>query len=120
MKSVIKIAVLTLLVGLGACSSSMLATSTGTKIDQSQLSQFKSGQTTYTQVTQAVGLPTRTIMLTDGSRIATYVSSTSQPNAGNFLLGLDKHGAATTTSTVTMNFDQNGVLKNYQTTQTNR
>ena len=102
-----------LAVSLSACMSS------GVKVDETKVAEFKKGITTYPQVIQILGKPTQSMMLPDGSHMITYgyVSTQARPESFIPIVGAFVGGADTENSTVMLTFDEQGVLKSTMSSQ---
>jgi outer membrane protein assembly factor BamE (lipoprotein component of BamABCDE complex) len=98
---------------LAACVSS------GTKVEQAQISAFVPGQTTYDQVVASLGAPNGAATTADGRRMAvySYVHSQARPETFIPLIGPFIGGADATSSSVTFIFDQSGVLQSGASSQ---
>jgi S1-C subfamily serine protease len=93
--------------------------SSGTKVDQAQVSKFVAGQTTYDQIVAALGQPNAVAVAADGRRAATYsyVHSQARPESFIPLVGAFVGGADATAQSVTFVFDQAGVLQSGASSQ---
>jgi len=98
---------------LGACVAA------GVKVDQAKVAQFERGKTTYQEVVSALGRPSSTTALSTGVRFAnyTYLESRARPSTFIPYIGPFVGGADSSTSSVTFQFDANGVLVSYTTTE---
>lgn len=107
------VAVLLVSLFLASCASY------GKKVDQGQVSQFKKGETTYSEVVATLGKPTHSIMNSDGTKSAIYAYFQSQANAANFIpyVGMFVGGASTESTSVTFNFDEHSILKDYSSSE---
>jgi hypothetical protein len=88
-------------------------------VSHETLQQFQRGQTTYTEVVQALGPPTAHTLHADGTRQLVYSYTQSQANAANFLpvVGTFLAGAASEHTIVQMDFDAQGLLTHYTATE---
>jgi outer membrane protein assembly factor BamE (lipoprotein component of BamABCDE complex) len=95
--------------------------SSGTKVDERQLTGFERGVTTEDQVIAKLGKPDTRERLDDGTRIDKYTYVHASPKAVNFVpvVGLFAGGANGKSTTVRFTFDQNGLLKSYSTEVSN-
>lgn len=91
----------------------------GGKIEPFTLSQFKTGQTTYNDVISTLGPPGALQTRSDGERFATYSYFEGKVRPATFIpiVGFFAGGADTQSQSVTFDFDPNGVLKSYTTSQ---
>jgi outer membrane protein assembly factor BamE (lipoprotein component of BamABCDE complex) len=91
---------------------------TGKKVTQEQVSQFQKGKTTYQEVISRLGEPTHSTLLSDGSRSISYTYAQSQASAASFIpyIGGLVGGRESEHSSVSMRFDQNGILADYAAT----
>lgn len=89
---------------------------TGTKVQQSQLSQFHRGVTTEQQVESALGRPEGSGLNSDGTTTLTYVYAHASPKAVDFvpIVGLFAGGATGEQTTVVFTFAKNGTLASYK------
>lgn len=106
--------VVVLVLSVAACGSS-----SGTQVSQSQVTQFKTGVTTYDQVVSALGPPSLVEQKSDGSKILVYVHTQTSVRGATFIpvVGLFAGGADAKQQSATFTFDQGGVLKDYTTTR---
>jgi outer membrane protein assembly factor BamE (lipoprotein component of BamABCDE complex) len=100
--------------GLAICLAGCMTT--GTKVQQSELSQFHRGVTTEPQVEAALGKPEGSGLNSDGTRTLTYVYAHASPKAVDFvpIVGLFAGGATGEQTTVVFTFAKNGTLENYK------
>jgi len=100
-------------VGLIGCAA------TGVRVDESQLSHFQKGKTTYAEVVAALGQPTTTSVLSDGRRLALYSYAEAQARPETFIpiIGPLVGGADTRSSMVSFQFDEAGILQSYSSSQ---
>lgn len=91
---------------------------TGKKVTQEQVSQFQKGKTTYQEVISRLGEPTHSTMNSDGSRSIGYSYAQSQASAASFIpyIGGLVGGSESEHTSVSMRFDQNGILTDYAAT----
>ncbi len=87
--------------------------SSGTKVTQSELSDFHVGTTTEAQIVGELGQPNAVSTLADGTKTDTYVHTAAHPTAVSFIpvVGLLAGGAKGTSQSETFNFDAHGILK---------
>jgi len=99
---------------LAACGSS-----SGTKVDAAQMSQFKIGETTYDQVIQTLGPPASTVQKSDGARALVYSHVDANVRGATFIpvVGLFAGGADVKSQAVTFTFNPDGTLREYATTE---
>ena len=103
---------------LGLSISLLLAAgctvSSGVKVDQSQLSDFKKGTTTESEVLARLGQPSTTTHATGGD-LLTYVFTTSTASGANFVPVLNwfKGHTESKTSMCQFMFDARQVLTSY-------
>jgi hypothetical protein len=102
-----------LFIGLTLLSGCGMAT--GVRIEESQLSQFQAGKTTYPQVISALGPPTSSSVSSTGDRTISYTSFRYQTRPETFIpyVGLFVGGADTSNSTVVFVFGRDGILQRY-------
>jgi len=102
-----------LLLVLPSCASS------GVRVDQSQLSRFRDGETTYDQAVAALGRPSQVLMPGDGTRTIVYAYFSAQARPESFIpvVGAFVGGSDVENSVVTMRFDRDGVLRNVTSSQ---
>jgi outer membrane protein assembly factor BamE (lipoprotein component of BamABCDE complex) len=93
--------------GLAACSSS------GVRVSVDQLEQLRPGETTYQQAYGMLGEPTLAELHADGTRTIAYTYSESSARPENFVpfINLIVGGYDMRSSTITLNFGQNGLLR---------
>ena len=106
---------------IGAAMGALLlagCVSSGVQVKEEQLSSFEAGKTTLPQVVAALGQPTNTTVLSDGSRMLGYSYVQAQARPASFIpfIGPMVGGADAKTNTVTLSFDRGGVLKSYTST----
>jgi outer membrane protein assembly factor BamE (lipoprotein component of BamABCDE complex) len=91
----------------------------GTKVSETQLTQFTRGVTTYHEVVQTLGTPTQAMLNPDGSRQAIYTYTQSQVRAANYIpvVGAFLRGGDTEQTTVTLEFDTRSILTTYWASQ---
>ncbi len=92
---------------LSACASS------GVRVTDDQMSQFKEGQTTKQEVIAALGQPTTTMRNSDGTTMVMYTYSEARTRGSTFIpiVGAFAGGVDTRSSNVVLTFDQRGVLQ---------
>lgn len=95
--------------------------SAGTRVSQEQVDKFERGKTTYTEVVAALGRPNANTMSADGNRIAVYSHSQAAARPETFIpiVGAFVGGADAQASTVLFRFNREGVLVDWQTSQSN-
>ena len=98
---------------LSACAS------TGTKVDQSKLSQFEIGKSTKVDVIDALGKPDTNILKSDGTYRVIYTYSHAQVRAESLIpyVGLFTGGHDIETTSVIFEFDKRQVLTSYESHQ---
>lgn len=107
------------LFALIVCFALSACMSAGTKVDHQKVAQFVKGKTTYAEVIQQLGKPTRSTINSDGVRTITYTYEQSQMSASSFIpfVGAFVGGTESENTTVVMNFDKNSVLVDYTATE---
>lgn len=92
---------------LSACASS------GVRVTDDQMSQFKEGQTTKQDVITALGQPTTTMRNADGTTVLMYTYAEARTRGSTFIpiVGAFVGGVDTRSNNVMLTFDQQGVLK---------
>ena len=105
-------AFITLCIVLAACAS------TGVDVKPEQLSNFLPGFSTIDEVTTQLGTPTSQVTLKNGSTILIYSFATSRPHPESFIpfIGPLFAGGEIRSSTVMLEFDENGVLRSQRRT----
>ena len=100
---------LILAASLSACVSS------GRKVSEDELRGFREGYTTYPEVIERLGRPTRATRHSNGTRTATYTYRRSQVDPRSFIpyVGPFIGGRNTESTSVEFNFDRQGVLTDY-------
>jgi len=95
---------------LAGCASS------GTQVQDSALTKFEKGVTTEADVVKALGPPQMTTTQSDGTRSIAYLYTQAQAKGATFIpiVGLFAGGATGQMNTVTLNFDHEGKLASYQ------
>jgi hypothetical protein len=80
----------------------------GTKVDQSKVSGFVKGKTTYNEVIRELGKPTQSMINSNGTRTITYFYSQHQMNAANFIpyVGMFVGGGQSENTSVVAAFSQ--------------
>ena len=106
--------ILTAALFLTSCGSS-----SGTKIDAAQMSQFKIGVTTYDQVVQALGPPASTVQKSDGTRALVYSHMDATVRGATFIpvVGMFAGGADVKSQGVIFTFNPDTTLREYATTE---
>lgn len=103
-------------------ASAMLAAcvSTGVNVRQEQLENFMLGFSTLDDVTAQLGEPTSETTLSNGSTILVYSFAASRSHPESFLpfIGPLFAGGSIRSSTVLLEFDENGVLRSQRRTIT--
>jgi len=96
---------------LAGCASS------GTKVNDSALTQFQKGVTTEPDVVKALGAPQMTTTQNDGTHSIAYVYTHSQAKGKSFIpvVGLFAGGATGQTNMVKFDFGPDGKLAKYET-----
>ncbi|MBF6991246.1 MULTISPECIES: hypothetical protein [Cupriavidus] len=101
-------------------ASAMLAAcvSTGVNVRQEQLENFLLDFSTLDDVTTQLGQPTSQTTLSNGSTILVYSFASSRPNPESFIpfIGPLFAGGSIRSSTVLLEFDENGVLRSQRRT----
>ena len=107
------------IVAVIACAA-VACVSSGTKVTQTQLSDFHVGATTEGQVLAELGPPTTTSTFTDGSKMDIYAHTAAHANAASYVpvVGLFAGGAKGSTQSVTLNFDSQGILRSTSSSNT--
>lgn len=92
--------------------------STGVDIRPEQLSNFLLGFSTIDDVTNQLGTPSSQVTLKTGSTILVYSFATSHPHAESFIpfIGPLFSGGEIRSSTVLLEFDENGILRSERRT----
>ena len=105
--------------GVIACAA-LACVSSGTKVTQTQLSEFHVGATTEGQILAELGPPTTTATFTDGSKMDIYAHTAAHANAASYVpvVGLFAGGAKGNSQSVTFNFDSKGILKSTSSSDT--
>lgn len=93
--------------------------STGVDIRPEQLSNFLLGFSTIDDVTSQLGTPSSQVSLNTGSTILIYSFATSQPHPESFIpfIGPLFSGGKIRSSTVLLEFDENGILRSERRTE---
>tara|TARA_B100000678_G_scaffold13657_2_gene10743 strand:+ start:251 stop:607 length:357 start_codon:yes stop_codon:yes gene_type:complete len=91
----------------------------GTQVDPVSMAEFKSGETTYSDVISRLGLPQMDMALPDDTRQIAYIYSQARVKAATMVpvVGLFAGGADSETTTVTFIFDEDDVLTDTTTGQ---
>lgn len=100
------------------CAMLTACVSTGVDIRPEQLSNFLLGFSTVDDVTSQLGAPSSQVTLKSGSTILIYSFATSQPHPESFIpfIGPLFSGGNIRSSTVLLEFDENGVLRSERRT----
>lgn len=101
-----KISALVISLALTGCAA------TGVKVTDAQVTAFKPGEATETQVTAALGEPTMRTRMPDGSVMLTYSYAEAQVRPATFIpfIGPLVGGADSRSTAVTLRFDSSGKL----------
>ena len=86
--------------------------STGVKVSDEKLDSFKKGESTVSQVLAALGQPTTTMKMGDGTVMLQYAYSEASVRAASFIpvVGLVAGGSDIHVSTAVLRFDAEGKL----------
>ncbi|MCL2873153.1 MAG: outer membrane protein assembly factor BamE [Betaproteobacteria bacterium] len=86
--------------------------SSGVRVTEDQTSTFVKGETTRSQVLQALGDPTSQTKMSDGTRSITYTYAKARARPATFIpiVGIFAGGTDTQASSVTLRFDANDKL----------
>jgi outer membrane protein assembly factor BamE (lipoprotein component of BamABCDE complex) len=89
--------------------------SSGTQVKESDLGQFRKGQTTQQDVEKALGTPQGRMSDSDGARSISYVYSHAHAKGASYIpvVGIFAGGAKGQTNIVTFKFDSQGKLLDY-------
>jgi hypothetical protein len=100
---------------LAGCAAS------GVQVSEQQAQSFQVGRSTYGDVVNALGEPTTSTVIANGTRVAVYSYSAVQSRPQNFIpyIGPLVAGYDAKSSAVTFMFDARGVLTNSTSSQTN-
>lgn len=92
--------------------------SVGTKFSQSQIDKIIDGKTTKNEIIQMLGKPTMSYVVND-TIVMTYVRSTAKNSFGNFIpvYNVIHTEVNTDTETLTINIDNNDIVKSHPITQ---
>ena len=98
------------------------AASAGKQIKQEQLNDLVKGKTTYQEVISKLGKPNTVTTFPNGHKQVLYSFNQTTTNAASFIpfVGLFVGGGETTSSSVTLTFDNGGVLEDYSTSESNQ
>jgi hypothetical protein len=109
-----KLLVATSLLVLSGCMSM------GTQVSDTQMSTLQKGVTTEAEVTTRLGKPNGIVKSSAGNTSYIYTFSKSSPDAASFIpvVGIFAGKTTSTTTTVTLNFNQAGILQDYTTSNT--
>ena len=107
MNSFFRASILVLALAVGGCAS------TGVRVTDDQVAQFKEGQTTQQEVIAALGQPTTTMRNSDGTTMIMYTYAEARTRASTFIpiVGIFAGGVDSRSSNVMLTFDQDGILK---------
>lgn len=110
-RQILAIALLAILTGC------MVGGNDAPKVEQSQLTSFKEGVTTYADVVAALGPPASTQSNSDGTRTITYMRMNSNVDAVTFIpvVGLVAGSGKSEYQSTLFTFDKSGRLKSYTT-----
>jgi hypothetical protein len=94
--------------------------SMGTQVSDTQMSTLQKGVTTEAEVTTRLGKPNGIVKSSAGNTSYIYTFSKSSPDAASFIpvVGIFAGKTTSTTTTVTLNFNQAGILQDYTTSNT--
>jgi len=94
--------------------------STGTPIDTAKASQFVKGETTEREVLAALGAPITVTNNSEGERMLAYSHTNTDVKASTYIpvVGLFTGGATSTVQYLIVTLDKDGVLKDWQTSET--
>ena len=89
------------------------------QVSEQEAQSFVVGKSTYADVVGKLGNPTTTNLNSDGTRVAMYNYTAFQQRPENFIpyIGPLIGGADVKASTVTFNFDRNGILLSTSSSQ---
>jgi outer membrane protein assembly factor BamE (lipoprotein component of BamABCDE complex) len=87
----------------------------GAKVTEAQLIQFQKGSTTIAQVEQALGAPTSSTLLPNGSHMLMYFYVQAQARPASFIpiIGPLVGGSDSKSNSATLTFDNAGILVSY-------
>lgn len=94
--------------------------STGAPIDTAKANQFVKGETTESEVIAALGKPITVTNNSEGERMLAYSHTNTDVKASTYIpvVGLFTGGATSTVQYLIVTLDKNGVLKDWQTSET--
>lgn len=94
--------------------------SAGTAVDQTKVSGFQRGKTTYSEVVAALGQPNADTIIQDGSRVIVYTHTQAAACPQSFIpiVGPLVAKADATSDNYTFTFDPSGVLVSSGSTHT--
>lgn len=92
---------------------------TGVRVDESQISNFQKGKTTYEEVVAQLGQPTEITRKSDGNTTASYIYSEYQTRPETFIpyVGMFVGGGDTRMNTAMFEFNSKGTLIDYSYSQ---
>jgi hypothetical protein len=99
--------------GLASCASA------GIKVEEAKVKSFKKGTTTSLEVVQELGTPTERSFAADGTTKISYTYAESQIRPATFIpiVGLFAGGSDTRYSAVSFEFDKQGILTDYNSSE---
>jgi outer membrane protein assembly factor BamE (lipoprotein component of BamABCDE complex) len=94
--------------------------SMGTQVSDENMSALKKGVTTESEVQAKLGQPNAISKLSDGKKIYVYSYVHASPTAASFIpvVGIFAGGSNAQSTSVTLTFNQVGILQDYSSTQT--
>lgn len=109
-----RVLVLAIALMLTACAAS------GVHVDESQVTEFKKGQTSYDEVVSQLGSPTQKTIDSSGNVEISYIYSEYQTRPESFIpyVGGLVGGADTRINTALFKFNSSGVLQDYTFSET--
>lgn len=92
---------------------------TGVKVDPNTVSTFEIGKTTYSEVIQQLGTPSTNTLSGNGERMIVYTYAEAQVRPESFIpiVGLFVQGVDSKATSVALQFDKKGVLKDKAVTE---
>jgi hypothetical protein len=99
--------------GLASCASA------GIKVDEAQVKGFEKGRATSLEIIKALGTPTERSFASDGTSKITYTYAESQIRPATFIpiVGLFAGGSDTRHSAVVFEFNKEGILTDYASSE---
>ena len=96
------------------------ASSSGTKVDQTTVSQFVKGKTTYRQVTEKLGSPNQSTINSNGTKTIAYSYAHAQSDAKMFIpiVGPLLGGINAESTVASFTFDKNSILTDHSVSET--